>query len=152
MAPFRKFKHRDDGLRAAKNVWTCRGCDAVRSGNTKPAPRERCARCVELHGFFRHASEHEMIRWQQLRLMQRGGEIEQLAHQPRFDLTVNGAHVTTYVADAAFIDRRSRKYIVEDVKPAGDFMTETAKLKIALFNAIYRPNGVSVTLVKNHRK
>jgi hypothetical protein len=124
----------------------------VRAGNKKPVPRELCARCGELHGFFRHASKHEMIRWQQLRLMQGDGKIEQLAHQPRFDLAVNGAHITTYIADAAYIHRASRKYIVEDVKPSGDFMTETAKLKIALFNAIYRPNGVSVTLVKNHRK
>ena len=79
-------------------------------------------------------------------LLQRSGKISQLKFLPRFNLKVNDVKVCAYEADAQYVE--NGKQIFEDVKPEGDFMTDVAKFKIALFNAIYAPQGWSIRLVR----
>lgn len=150
--PFRKFQNKTDGYRAAVRRWTCKACNAVWPDAAAPHNEknrgEPCPKCRARDGYRMHASNREFVRWQQLVLLLRAGDIERLQHQPRFDLEVNGRRIATYVADAAYIDRRTGKYIVEDTKP-GDYIDDVAKIKIALFNAIYGPRGTTVQLVKS---
>jgi hypothetical protein len=91
-------------------------------------------------GSLSFMSQKEANRYCDLDLLQRAGEIKELALQPRFKLTVNGKHVTTYVGDFQYLDKRGR-LIVEDVK---GFKTDVYKLKAALFEAIH---GFPVTEV-----
>lgn len=79
--------------------------------------------------------------------MQRAGKISRLTFHPRYDLKVNGIKVCTYEADAEYL--KDGKTVVEDTKAQGtDFMEDTAKLKISLFNAVYAKLGVKVTIYR----
>lgn len=89
-----------------------------------------------------HASKREAKRCDELHLMQRGGEIENLQHQPRFDFIINGqilkhesGRKAGYTADFSFIDRQSAKHIVEDAK--GAYRDDAWRLRKALFRACY---------------
>lgn len=140
-----------DRMNAARKFWTCRACgepwrDANRPRNRGNRP-EPCPQCRKAEGFHYHMSHREFRRWQELVLAQRAGDIEQLMHQPSFDLKVNGMLVTTYTADAGYLDRRTRKYVVEDTKPE-NFMDEVAKMKITLWNAVFAPRTVTIVKVR----
>ena len=75
-----------------------------------------------LHG-HRHASQREARRCNELHLLLRAGEIEDLEQQPKFFFEVNGRQLVhdngrraVYTADFRFVDRHSGKTIVEDTK------------------------------------
>lgn len=69
------------------------------------------------------------------------GKIRNLRFQPRFDLVVNGQKICAYTADAEYVDGNGQQ-IIEDTKPK-DFITPEAKLKIAIFNAVFYPQTVT---------
>lgn len=80
----------------------------------------------------------EARRYQELKLLVRGGVIKDLELQPKFELipTIRTETETlrkvSYIADFKYIDLESGKVIVEDVKSKGT-ITQVYKLKKRLF-------------------
>lgn len=92
------------------------------------------------HG-HRHASKREAKRCNELHLLLRAGEIEDLEQQPRFTFIVNGIELkhdngrrAIYTADFAFMDRQSGRKIIEDTK---GFSARDWPLRKALFRACH---------------
>lgn len=85
-------------------------------------------------------SKKEARRYQELKLLEKAGEITDLKLQPEFELIPsfrkNGKtfRKTAYRADFSYFDRSSGKTIVEDVK---GFKTDVYKLKSKLFEYRY---------------
>jgi hypothetical protein len=90
---------------------------------------------TEIDG-VRFASKKEARRYQDLKLLERAGEIANLVRQPRYPLTVNGLHVCTYVADAQYDEVKSGRTVTEDVK-GGSVRTKDFIIKAKLFQALY---------------
>lgn len=83
-------------------------------------------------------SKKEARRWQELRLMERAGDITHLERQKTFDLTVNGMKVARFVADFVYFWHGHR--IVEDVKGyqnKGAPHTRVFEMKKRLMLALY---------------
>ena len=92
------------------------------------------------------ASQKEALRYRELRLLQRAGEIEDLTLQPRFRLYIeqqpilirsNGypnGRQATYLADFQYKDKNG-VLVVEDVKGMD---TPVSRLKRAIVEAQYR--------------
>jgi len=78
-------------------------------------------------------SKAEARRYNELKLLERAGEIEHLGLQPKFDLTVNGHLVCRYIADFNYWLRGTR--IVEDVKSKVT-RTPQYRIKIKLLRAL----------------
>lgn len=87
------------------------------------------------------ASKKEARRYQELKLLERAGEITGLELQPKWPLVVNGVGIAKYHGDFAYRDNKHRmeingKLIVEDVKSTAT-KTPVYKLKKKLMKAIY---------------
>lgn len=74
---------------------------------------------------IRFHSQKEARRYQELKLLEKAGEIHDLELQPRFPLSVLGVKLGTYVGDFRFVERRdlvrradraAEFLVVEDVK------------------------------------
>jgi len=78
------------------------------------------------------ASRKEAKRYTELKLLELAGEISRLELQPRYDITINGVKVCTYVADFRYFGKA--KQIVEDCK---GFKTPLYRLKSKLVRALY---------------
>ena len=65
-------------------------------------------------------SQREFRRWQELKLLQRAGEIKDLDRQVKFELVPkqDGERAIYYVADFVYIDTRTGEKVVEDSKGA----------------------------------
>lgn len=85
---------------------------------------------VRTNGF---ASKREAARFQELQLLQAGGEITDLKVQPGFRLEVNGDLICTYKADFAYRDKQGLP-VTEDCK---GFKTPVYRLKKKLMKACY---------------
>jgi hypothetical protein len=59
----------------------------------------------------------ESRRYTDLKLLQRAKQIHELTVHLSYDLNVSGRHITTYEPDFEYIDVRTGKHVVEDVKP-----------------------------------
>jgi hypothetical protein len=106
-----------------KGKFWCLDCGGkVSAGNKYGAERTPC-------GQHTHDSKREAERCGELQLMEKAGEICSLEFQPRYELTVAGVKICTYVADFRYHERyippkREGHYIVtwnedlviEDVK------------------------------------
>lgn len=79
-----------------------------------------------------HPSKAEAKRCDDLRLLERAGQIARLEQQPRFACKINGTLVCTYVADFAYFDKEKR--VIEDVK---GHSTPVYKLKKRLVEALF---------------
>lgn len=88
------------------------------------------------------ASKAEARRYSELRLLERGGEIEHLELQPRFPIIVKGQKVSVYVADFRYRDARTNSVVVEDVKGV---RTALFALKAKLVKALY---GIEISEVR----
>lgn len=60
------------------------------------------------------ASKREAARYQQLKLLEKSGEITKLELQPKFPIFIGGKQVFSYLADFQYMDGRRR--VIEDVK------------------------------------
>ncbi len=83
------------------------------------------------------ASKKEAKRYQELRLMEKAGEITCLAMQIGWPLAVNGVDICIYVCDFEYTDK-DNKTVVEDVK---GMKTPIYRLKKKLMLAIH---GITV--------
>ena len=90
---------------------------------------------------IRFASKREAKRYSELKLLERAGEISELALQPRFPFTVNDIKICTYVADFFYRDTRTDQGVIEDAKGV---QTPEFKIKAKLFRALY---GQEIRLV-----
>jgi len=82
-------------------------------------------------------------------MLEKCAKVDRLVFHKKFDLKVNGLKVTTWTCDSYYLDLDTGKTVVEDVKPAGRYHDRNSKLKIRLFDAIYREHNLSVTI---HRR
>jgi hypothetical protein len=130
-----RFTSKLDAMRRAKGSWLCLGCQAIVAGKVKA-----CANCKGDVQYF--PSQKELKRACMLLLLEQKRQITGLKFHPRYPLTVNGQHVTTYVADAAYVEDSFP--VVEDTKPRGGNVDPVAALKIELFNACYHPLRVRI--------
>lgn len=115
------------------------------------------AQPVEIDG-IRFASKAEGRRYQQLRLLEKSGEITDLECHPAFKFAVNGVPVKIrsagfpngrqagYRGDFRYWDRRSNSTVVEDVKGGNATRTEAYALRKALVEALFP--GVKIVEVK----
>lgn len=81
-------------------------------------------------------SKRESIRYQELLLLQRAGQIRDLALQVPFAIVVNGKKICTYIADFQYVDVASGKTVTEDSKSPAT-RTPTYQIKKKLVSAIY---------------
>lgn len=79
------------------------------------------------------ASKAEAKRYQELRLLERAGEIRELELQPRYEITINGHKICTYVGDFYYVGKTGTP-TTEDVK---GMATPLFKVKAKLFRALY---------------
>lgn len=63
-----------------------------------------------------HPSRKEANRCNELCLLEAGGEIEGLEFQPEFKLEINNELICKYRADFSYVDARTGKEVIEDVK------------------------------------
>lgn len=78
-------------------------------------------------------SKGELARWEELRLLERSGEVSELRRQVEYPLVVGGVKIGSYVADFTYLDHRGR-HIVEDFKGV---RTPVYRLKAGLVLALY---------------
>lgn len=89
-------------------------------------------------------SKAELARWNELKLLERAGEIKNLRRQVRYKMVINGVHVCDYIADADYWGRvKGDKFglVVEDTKGV---RTPLYRLKAKLMKAVH---GVTITEV-----
>jgi hypothetical protein len=85
---------------------------------------------------IRFASKAEAKRYQELKLLERAGEITGLRLQPRYPLyAYEKEKICDYVGDFEYFEPVKGKYITEDVKGV---LTPVFKLKAKLFKAHYQ--------------
>lgn len=86
-------------------------------------------------------SRKEASRWQELRLMERAGEIVGLKRQLRIELipATKLYRAVSYVADFVYFDKRTNQTVYEDVKGC---KTEIYKLKKKI---LYWRHGIEIT-------
>jgi hypothetical protein len=93
------------------------------------------------HNGIQFDSRKEGHRYQELLLLQRAGDIQDLELQPRYDLIVNGHKCGFYKGDFRYKDVATGLTIVEDVKGV---RTAVYMLKKKLVKALY---GVEIVEV-----
>lgn len=135
-----KFRSANDGRRiAAITVTICTTCGEQKTD----AVTERCP--GECH-FLSIDSKLEARRAGELILLRKAKQLTELKFQPRFPLVVNGEKVGLYQADFQYIE--GGRTVIEELKPPGwEEFDRLAKLKIALFNALYRSANLAVTVL-----
>ena len=98
---------------------------------------------------IRFASKKEARRYQELKLLEKAGEISDLELQPRFEFPINGEPLkyssgrkVTYFADFSYLELYSKttQNTIEDTK---GFVTPVFKLKAALMKAVH---GITVRI------
>ena len=89
-----------------------------------------------------HPSKAEAKRCDDLHLLQRAGEINNLTLEPAFPIIINGKKVFTYKADFSYFDRQGNRTI-EDVK---GMKTPVYRLKKKCVEAQY--NGTTIVEVR----
>lgn len=136
------WKSKLDGIQKAKKAHFCTSCMYQQPETWGKDP---CPKCKAEGSRVYMKSAVELARAAELIIMLRAQQITGLRFQPRYDLTINGEKICVYVGDFEY--RIGNRIIVEDVKPL-NFMDGEAKLKIAMFNALYRSLGMTVTLHK----
>ena len=67
-----------------------------------------------LDGYF--GSKKEFNRWQELKLLEKSGDIRHLRHHEKFPLVVNEIEIKKYEADFTYYDLRSMCWKIEDSK------------------------------------
>ena len=80
------------------------------------------------------ASKMEARRYNELKLMERAGEIRDLQLQRRWPIVVNGVKVCVYVSDFEYIETMTGERVTEDVK---GYRTHVFAIKKQLMKAVY---------------
>ena len=78
----------------------------------------------------------EAARWRELRLLEKCGEIVDLAVHPKYPIVVNGQKICNYIADFQYNDKDGRR-VVEDVKSPVTRKLPAYRLKKKLMQAVH---------------
>lgn len=104
-------------------------------------PNKYGARKTVCRGGHLHDSARESRRCDELHLMLRAGDIEDLVIHPKFKFVINGTpvklknnHTAGFKPDFQYVDRHSGAEIVEDSK---GFTVRDYPLRAALFRALF---------------
>jgi hypothetical protein len=95
-------------------------------------PNKYRARKTEVDGII-FDSGREAARYQELRLLEKAGEISNLELQVKFSLDIEGVHICSYEADFCYNEKG--QVIVEDSKGV---RTPSYRIKAKLMWALYR--------------
>lgn len=95
-------------------------------------PRSKYGAVPTMVDGHRFASRREAARYQELRIAERAGLIQDLVLQPRYPLVVGGMRIAVYVADFRY--QRGGAIVVEDCK---GYRTRDYKLRRKLMKACY---------------
>lgn len=87
----------------------------------------------------------EVKRYNQLKLLEKAGEIEQLKRQKKYVFTVNGCACGSYKADFVYMHKKGNILVVEDVKGKTAPLSALFQLKRKLMHALY---NINVTIVR----
>ena len=87
-------------------------------------------------------SRREAVRYQELRLLERAGQITALILQPRLAISVQGVKICEYRGDFEYTDTQTGERILEDVKGV---LTPVYRLKKKLVKACY---GIDIQEVR----
>jgi hypothetical protein len=96
---------------------------------------------VTVDGEYYH-SKREMLYHQDLKNLQRAGQISNLKRQPEFPIEVNGQKIGKYIADFEYVEKGKRRVI--DVKSPATAKEPLFRLKKKLTEAIH---GITVEVV-----
>lgn len=83
---------------------------------------------------IRFASGREAKRYDRLKLLERAGEIKDLALQPIYHIRINGIKIGFYRADFKYLDVKAGQWVTEDCK---GFRTPLYRFKKRLVEALY---------------
>lgn len=110
-----------------------------------PTPRKYRNEPIVVDG-IRFDSKKEAARWQELKLMERAGEISELRRQVQIRLDVGGGHICTYVADFQYQEKLTDgtwntdatwRNVVEDVKSQATRKLPAYRIKKKLVKALF---------------
>ena len=119
---------------------------------TKPKGRYGNVR-KPVHDGIRFDSKREFLRYMDLKLLEKAGEISGLAVHPKYPITIGGVPIMvssnqhgkwdrhlTYEADFSYFlgahDEIGKKFVIEDVKMQSGHRTGVYKIKRALMRAM----------------
>jgi len=88
-------------------------------------------RNVKINGFD---SKAEYARWQELKILERAGQITDLKRQMPFDLAIGPMLICRYKSDFCYFDVKRAEWVVEDVKGV---KTATYSIKRKLMLALH---------------
>lgn len=83
----------------------------------------------------RFDSKKEAARYQQLKLLERGGAISQLELQPKYDFIHNGIKICQYRADFRYTE--NGETVVEDVKSPATAKLTPYRMKKKMMTAFF---------------
>lgn len=95
------------------------------------------------------ASKGELIRYAELKYMQKAGLIYGLELQPAYPVEINNQHYCTYTADFAYWSAETDEKIVEDVKTSGTLKDAAYRLRKKAAELYY---GIEVLAVDKRGK
>lgn len=100
-----------------------------------------------VHDGIRFDSKREFLRYMDLRILERAGEISDLKVHPKYPITIGGIEIRifskryhktgkhlTYVGDFEY--RRAGELVIEDVKMQSGHRTDVYRIKRALMKAM----------------
>ena len=93
------------------------------------------------NGYTFH-SQKERKRYQDLLLLEKTGEINNIQLQPVFPIIINGFHVCKVIPDFSYINLATKRRIVEDVKSPITRKESTYRLKKKL---LFAAHGIEIT-------
>ncbi|WP_406853513.1 DUF1064 domain-containing protein [Alsobacter sp. KACC 23698] len=83
------------------------------------------------------ASKKEMMRYSELKLLQRAGVIHDLQVQPSFPVKIDGQHFCTYTPDFRYLNERG-EVVVEELKSSGTAKDAAYRLRRKAMELFYR--------------
>jgi len=133
---------------AKQRRWTEEELAGTAVGKTRSKGRYGNVR-KPVHDGIKFDSKREFLRYMDLKLMEKAGEIGAIKVHPKFPITIGGVPIMvssnqhnkwdrhlTYEADFVYFDKQLGKRIIEDVKMQSGHRTGIYKIKKALMRAM----------------
>lgn len=109
------------------------GAQPVKTPRAEKGNKYSAERATSSDGKSFH-SRKERRRYEDLRLLERTGEISDLQLQVKYALEVNGLLICHYYADFKYFLTKERRWVVEDAK---GFKTDSYRIKCKLMRAVH---------------
>jgi hypothetical protein len=118
---------------ARQGAKASQGSNTARETVSEPQkPNKYRARKTEVDGII-FDSQREAVRYQELKLLEKAGEISNLELQVKFSLDIEGVRICNYIADFCYDEKG--QVVVEDSKGV---RTPSYRIKAKLMWALYR--------------